>query len=45
MRLYLSHVWKRVYNEIVDKKTFAKKKVQTFFWFLVKDIKIQDIFF
>ena len=44
MRLYLSHVWKRVQDEMADEKTFAKK-AQTFFWFPVKDIKIPDIFF
>ena len=44
MRLYLSHVWKRVQDEMADEKTFTKK-AQNFFWFPVKDIKIPDIFF
>ena len=44
MRLFLSHVWKRVQNEMADEKTLAKK-AQAFFWFLVKDIQIPEHFF
>ena len=43
MRLYLSHLWKQVQNEMLDEKTFTKIAL-TLFWFPVKDIKIPDIF-
>ena len=33
MRLYLSHVWKRVQDEIADEKTFTKKAQMLFFGF------------
>ena len=33
MRLYLSHVWKRLQDEMADEKTFTKK-AHTFFGFI-----------
>ena len=35
----MSHLWKKVQDEMVDAKTFTKKTL-TLFWFPVKDIKI-----
>ena len=40
----MSHLWKKVQDEIIDAKTFTKKAL-TLFWFPVKDIKIPDIFY
>ena len=40
----MSHLWKKVQDEMVDLKTFTKKAL-TLFWFPVKDIKISDIFY
>ena len=39
----MSHLSKRVQDEMVDEKAFTKK-TQTLFWFQVKDTKIPDIF-
>ena len=44
MRLCLSHVWKRVQDEMTVEKTFAKKNTNGIL-VPVKDIKIPDIFF
>ena len=35
----MSHLWKKVQDEMVDDKTFTNK-AQTIFWFPVQDIKI-----
>ena len=40
----MSHLWKKVQDEMIDEKT-RTKKAQTLFWFPVKDIKIPDIFY
>ena len=40
----MSHLWKKVQDEMVDAKTFTKKAL-TLVWFPVKDIKIPDIFY
>ena len=40
----MSHLWKKVQDEMVDAKTFTKKAL-TLFWFPDKDIKIPDIFY
>ena len=40
----MSHLWKKVQDEILDAKPFTKKAL-TLFWFLVKDINIPDIFY
>ena len=40
----MSHLWKKVQDEMVDSKTFAKKAL-TSFWFPVKDLKIPNIFY
>ena len=40
----MSHLWKKVQDEMVDAKTFSKKAL-TLFWFPVKDIKIPNIFY
>ena len=40
----MSHLWNKVQDEMVDKKTFTKKAL-TLFWFPVKDKKIPDIFY
>ena len=39
----MSHLWKKVQDNMVDAKPFTKKAI-TLFWFPVKDIKIPDIF-
>ena len=40
----MSHLWKKVEDEIVDAKTFTKKTL-ALFWFPVKDINMPDIFY
>ena len=40
----MSHLWKKVQDEMVDTKTFTKKEF-TLYWFPVKDMKIPDIFY
>ena len=40
----MSHLWKKVQDEMVDKKNINKKAL-TLFCFPVKDIKIPDIFY
>ena len=40
----MSHLRKKVQDEMVDAKTSTKKAL-TLFWFPVKDIKIPDIFY
>ena len=44
MRLYMSHLWNEVQDEMVDEKTFTTI-AWTLFRFLVKDNKIPDIFY
>ena len=40
----MSHLWKKVQDEMVDAKIFTKTAL-TLFWFAVKDIKVPDIFY
>ena len=40
----MSHLWKKVQDEMIGEKTLTKK-AQTSFWFQVKDIKIPDMFY
>ena len=40
----MSHLRKKVQDEMVDEKTLTKKAL-TLFWFPVKDIKNPDIFY
>ena len=40
----MSHLWKKVQDEMADAKTFTKKAL-TLFWFPVQDIKIPGIFY
>ena len=40
----MSHLWKKVQDEMVYEKTFTKK-AYTLLWFPVTDIKIPEIFY
>ena len=40
----MSHLWKKVHEEMVDEKNL-NIKAKTLFWFLVKDTMIPDNFY